>query len=139
MTSLRILIADDKPLVRVGLRMLVEQHDGWIVCGEAADGLEAVEKATNLKPDVILLDISMPKLDGLSALPTIRKQIPDSDIVILTLHESLDMARIAAEAGARAYVTKSRLSAELVPAIEALQSAHGYLGLWNRSFPYQLD
>src|SRR5579862_3661684 len=116
MTSLRILIADDKPLVRVGLRMLVELHDGWIVCGEAADGLEAVEKATNLKPDVILLDISMPKLDGLSALPTIRKQIPDSDIVILTLHESLDMARIAADAGARAYVTKSRLSTELVPA-----------------------
>jgi two-component system response regulator NreC len=125
MTSLRILIADDQPLVRVGLRMLVEQHDGWIVCGEAADGLEALEKATNLKPDVILLDISMPKLDGLSALPTIRKQIPDSDIVILTLHESLDMARIAAEAGAQAYVTKSRLSTELVPAIEALQSAHG--------------
>jgi two-component system response regulator NreC len=125
MASLRILVADDKPLVRYGLRILVERHDDWIVCGEASDGLEAVEKAANLKPDVVLLDISMPKLDGLSAVPLIRKKIPDSDIVMLTLHESLEMARIAAKAGARAYVTKSSLSTELIPTIEALQSAHG--------------
>jgi two-component system, NarL family, response regulator NreC len=124
MASLRILVADDKPLVRYGLRILVERHDDWIVCGEASDGLEAVEKAANLKPDVVLLDISMPKLDGLSAVPLIRKKIPDSDIVMLTLHESLEMARIAAKAGARAYVTKSSLSTELIPTIEALQSAH---------------
>jgi DNA-binding NarL/FixJ family response regulator len=125
MASLRILVADDRPLVRYGLRILVEQHDDWIVCGEASDGLEAVEKASSLKPDVVLLDISMPKLDGLSAVPLIREKIPDSDIVILTLHESLDMARIAAKVGARAYVTKSSLSTELIPTIEALQSAHG--------------
>ena len=125
MASLRILVADDKPLVRYGLRILVERHDDWIVCGEASDGLEAVEKAANLKPDVVLLDISMPKLDGLCAVPLIREKIPDSDIVILTLHESLEMARIAAKAGARAYVTKSSLSTELIPTIEALQSAHG--------------
>src|ERR1700733_530799 len=124
MASLRILVADDKPLVRYGLRILVERHDDWIVCGEASDGLEAVEKAADLKPDVVLLDISMPKLDGLSAVPLIREKIPDSDIVILTLHESLDMARIAAKAGARAYVTKSSLSTALIPTIEALQSAH---------------
>ena len=73
-----------------------------------------MEQATNLKLDVILLDISMPKLDGLSAMPLIRATIPESDIVILTLHESLEMARIAASAGARAYITKSRLSTELV-------------------------
>jgi two-component system, NarL family, response regulator NreC len=125
MTSLRILIADDKPLVRYGLRILVERHNGWSVCGEAADGLEAIEKAANLKPDMILLDISMPKLDGLSALPLIREKIPDSKILILTLHESLEMARMAANAGARAYVTKSVLSTDLVPAIEALQATHG--------------
>ena len=125
MASLRILVADDKPLVRYGLRILVERHDDWIVCGEASDGLKAVEKAANLKPDVVLLDISMPKLDGLSAVPLIREKIPDADIVISTLHESLDMARLATNAGARAYVTKSSLSTELVPTIEALQSAHG--------------
>ena len=120
MSSLRILIADDKPLVRSGLRILLERHDGWAVCGEAADGLEALEKATNLKPDVILLDISMPKLDGLSALPLLRDKAPDSEVLILTLHERLDMARAAANAGARAYVAKSRLSTDLVPSIEAV-------------------
>jgi DNA-binding NarL/FixJ family response regulator len=124
MISLKILIADDKPLVRCGLRMLVEGHERWIVCGEAADGLEAVEKAANLKPDVVLLDISMPKLDGLSAVPLIREQLPDSDIVILTLHDSIEMARMAANAGAQAYITKSRLSTELMPAIETLRAAH---------------
>jgi two-component system response regulator NreC len=122
MTSLRILIADDRPLVRCGLRILLERHDGWAVCGEAADGLEALERATSLKPDVILLDISMPKLDGLSAVPLLRDKVPDSEILILTLHERLDMARIAAKAGARAYVAKSLLSTDLVPAIEALQA-----------------
>ena len=120
MSSLRILIADDKPLVRSGLRILLERHDGWAVCGEAADGLEALEKATNLKPDVILLDISMPKLDGLSALPLLRDKAPDAEVLILTLHERLDMARAAANAGARAYVAKSRLSTDLVPSIEAV-------------------
>ena len=122
MSSLRILIADDKPLVRSGLRILLERHDGWAVCGEAADGLEALEKATNLKPDVILLDISMPKLDGLNALPLLRDKVPDSEVLILTLHERLDMARAAAHAGARAYVTKSLVSTDLVPAIEAVQT-----------------
>lgn len=124
MASLRIFIADDKPLVRCGLRLLVEQHKGWSVCGEAGDGLETVEKAANLKPDVILLDISMPKLDGLSALPLIREKNPDSDIVVLTLHDSIDMARIAANVGARAYITKSHLSTDLMPTIETLQAAH---------------
>lgn len=120
MASLRILVADDSPLVRYGLRILVERHDGWTVCGEAADGLEALEEAVSLKPDVILLDISMPKLDGLSALPLLRDKVPESEIIILTLHECLDMARIAAKAGARAYVAKSLLSTDLLPAIEAV-------------------
>jgi two-component system response regulator NreC len=121
MASLRILIADDNPLVRYGLRILLERQQDWTVCGEAADGLDTLEKAMKLKPNVILLDISMPKLDGLKALPLLRDKVPDSDIIILTLFESLDMARIAASAGARAYVAKSLLVSDLVPAIEALQ------------------
>jgi DNA-binding NarL/FixJ family response regulator len=128
MGPLRILIADDNPLVRCGLRMLIERQEGWTVCGEAADGLEALEKATSLKPDVILLDISMPKLDGLNALPLLREQVPDSEIIILTLLECVDLARIAAEAGARAYVTKSLLMTDLVPTIEALQRAETSAG-----------
>jgi DNA-binding NarL/FixJ family response regulator len=108
--------------------MLIERQEGWSVCGEAADGLEALEKATSLKPDVILLDISMPKLDGLNALPMLREKVPDSEIIVLTLLECVDLARIAAEAGARAYVTKSLLMTDLVPTIEALQRAETSAG-----------
>jgi DNA-binding NarL/FixJ family response regulator len=123
MAGLQILIADDNPLVRYGLRILLQRHDGWTVCGEAADGLEALEKAASLKPNVVLLDISMPKLDGLSALPLLREKVPDAEVIILTLFESLDIARTAASAGARAYVAKSLLLTDLVPAIEALPGA----------------
>ena len=122
MDSLRILIADDNPLVRCGLRMIIEQHEGWMVCGEAVDGLEAVRKASDLKPNVILLDISMPNLDGLAALPIIRQKAPESEILILTMHQSVDLARIAADRGARAYIIKSLLTTELVPKIEALSA-----------------
>src|ERR1700730_18260928 len=118
MSSLRILIADDKPLVRAGLRMLLERHQDWTICGEAQDGIEAVEQAVALKPDVILLDISMPKLDGLTAVPLIRERVPDAAIIIVTLYHSLDMARIAAHDGAAVYITKSLLTRDLVPAIE---------------------
>jgi two-component system nitrate/nitrite response regulator NarL len=120
MAPLRILIADDVPVVRSSIRSLLQPHEDWIICGEAADGTEAVEMAGELKPDVILLDISMPKLDGLAALPLIREKSPNSQIIILTLHESLDTARIASKAGAAAYICKS-LSNELLPTIEALQ------------------
>jgi DNA-binding NarL/FixJ family response regulator len=117
---LQILIVDDKPHIRVGIRMLLQAHQDWSICGEAGDGFEAVEKAAELKPDVILLDISMPKMDGLTALPLIREKSPESQIIVLTLHESLDTARAASRAGARAYIAKSLMS-ELLPALEALR------------------
>ena len=122
MVPLRILIADDHALVRLGLRILLERHQDWMVCGEAGDGAEAVEQAISLKPDLILLDISMPKLDGLTAVPLIREKVPNAAIIILTLYESIEMARIAAYAGAAAYITKSLLTKDLVPAIEKLQA-----------------
>ncbi len=122
MNPLRILIADDKPLVRSGLRMLLEQHPGWTVCGEAADGIEAVEQTNILEPDVILLDISMPKVGGMQAVPIIRERMPNAAIIVLTMLESLDLARIAAENGATAYITKSLLTAELIPTLEILQA-----------------
>lgn len=120
MASLRILIADDNPLVRLAIRLLLESHHDWIICGEAANGFEAVEQAAALKPDVILLDITMPELDGLTAVPLIRKRAPETQIIILTLHESLDMARTAALMGATVYITKSLITDALVPAIESL-------------------
>jgi DNA-binding NarL/FixJ family response regulator len=118
--TLQILIVDDKPHVRSGIRMLLQRHEDWTICGEASDGVEAVQKAAELQPDVILLDISMPKMDGLTALPLIREKSPESQIIVLTLHESLDTARAASRVGAHAYITKSLMN-ELLPALEALQ------------------
>ena len=96
----RILIADDNRPFRTFLKTLLEQHDDWSVCGVAKNGDEAVQKAIELKPDFILLDIEMPKLDGLSACRLIRERVPMSEILILTVYESLDLARSAAESGA---------------------------------------
>ncbi|HTX14774.1 MAG TPA: response regulator transcription factor [Candidatus Baltobacteraceae bacterium] len=121
--SLRILIADDNPLVRYGVRVYVEGHGGWAVCGEAGDGLETIEKAVSLKPDLVLLDISMPNLDGIDAASALKEKVPGLGIIILTLHESLDLARVASRAGAWGYVTKSLISTDLLPTIEAFESA----------------
>jgi DNA-binding NarL/FixJ family response regulator len=123
MTSLRVLIADDNDMVRCGLKMLIEQHEGWTVCGQAVDGRDAIDKAVDLKPDMILLDITMPRLDGLSALPLIRQKSPASKILILTVHHSLDLARIAAKEGASGFIAKSLVWRDLVPEIEALLDA----------------
>src|SRR5271163_878365 len=119
MSEVRILIADDSPTVRAGLKLLLQYHPEWIVCGEAEDGQDAVQKATALQPDVILLDISMPALDGLSAAEIIRRDVPNSEILIVTHFESLDLARYAAQTGVRAYITKSRIGTDLEKAIEA--------------------
>jgi len=119
MAEVRILIADDSPTVRAGLKLLLQYHEDWTVCGEAEDGEDAVKKATELKPDVILLDISMPAMDGLSAAEIIRRDAPDSEILIVTHFESLDLARYAAQTGVRAYITKSRIGTDLERAIEA--------------------
>jgi len=118
----RILIADDSKPFRTFLRTLLERHDNWSVCGVAKNGDEAVQKAIELKPDLILLDIEMPKLDGLSACRLIREKVPTSEILILTVYQSLDLARVAAESGAWGYVSKTFISKDLIPAIEAMMS-----------------
>jgi DNA-binding NarL/FixJ family response regulator len=119
MPPVRILIADDSPTVRAGLKLLLQYHQDWTVCGEAENGQDAVKKAADLQPDVILLDISMPALDGLSAAETIRRDSPESEILIVTHFESLDLARYAAQPGVRAYITKSRRATDLEKVIEA--------------------
>jgi len=119
MAEVRILIADDSPTVRAGLKLLLQYHENWTVCGEAEDGEDAVKKAAELKPDVILLDISMPAMDGLSAAELIRRDAPETEILIVTHFESLDLARYAAQTGVRAYITKSRIGTDLEKAIEA--------------------
>jgi DNA-binding NarL/FixJ family response regulator len=124
MSNIRILIVDDKQFVRNGLRMFLESHDGMKVCGEASDGLEGIKKAYELRPDVVLLDLNMPILDGFKAARLIREGSPEVEILIVTSYHSLEAARIAAEVGASGYVTKSLISSDLVPAIEQVVSRH---------------
>ena len=118
MKPLRILVADDHELVRRGIRGLLRARRGWTVVGEAMNGREAVEKANKLKPDVAILDISMPDLDGLQATRRIREAVPTTEVVVLTMHESDQMVRRVLDAGARGYVLKSDLATHLVKAVK---------------------
>ena len=120
MGSMEILIADDHELFRRGLRSFLESRSDWHVCGEAADGKEAVAKAKELKPDVVLLDVSMPKMNGLEAARLIRREIPDSNILIVSQNDANLMEKAALQAGARRYIQKTRISPDLTEALEAL-------------------
>src|SRR3989441_12521784 len=100
MTPLRILIADDHEAVRRCVRSLLASREDWDICGEAVDGYDAIRKAKELKPDVVLLDISMPHLSGLEAAPVIRKETPQSEILIFSQHEASQMRQAALQAGA---------------------------------------
>lgn len=123
MSPIRILIADDHEIFRRGLRSLLESHAEWEVCGEATDGQDAVEQVQELNPDVVVLDITMPRLNGLEAAQLIRNAAPRSKMVILSQHEPSLMRQAALSAGASAYVTKSEVSRELMVAIEGMISS----------------
>lgn len=116
---IRILVADDHPVVRRGLKSLLGAHPGWQVIDEAVDGLEAVDKSGRLSPDVVVLDLSMPRMGGLEACRLIRKSVPQSEVLIVTHHDSPQMMREAGAAGARGCVVKSYLIRDLVKAVEA--------------------
>ncbi len=118
---LRILLADDHALLRRGLRLLLAANNGWQVCGEADNGRDAIARARELKPDIVVLDISMPQLNGLEAARQIHKELPDAEILFLTIHDSIEMAHEALRAGARGYVLKSDADRDVLSAIEALQ------------------
>lgn len=121
MATLRILIADDHEVVRHGVRVLLQNHEGWEVCGEAADGRDAVAQTAQLKPDVVVLDIGMPNLNGLDAAREILHDDPRTRILILTIDESEQVMREVLNAGARGFLLKSDAARDLVAAVEALQ------------------
>ena len=122
MSSLRILIADDHEVARRGIRALLESRPGWEVCGEAADGREAVASAIRLKPDMVLLDIGMPSLNGLDATHQILAAVPETRVLILTMHDSEQVVREVLAAGALGFLLKSDAGRDLVTAVEALQN-----------------
>src|ERR1700674_2529373 len=117
---MKILVADDHDIVRRGLKQLLSSRPGWEVCGEAKTGREAVALAEQLKPEIVVMDISMPDLNGLEAARRIHKLFPKTGILILTLHFSDQLVRDIVEAGARAYIMKSDADRDLISAIEAL-------------------
>jgi DNA-binding NarL/FixJ family response regulator len=119
---LRILLADDHEIVRRGLIALLQKHEGWEICGEASDGREALEKAKQLKPDVVILDIGMPFLNGLETTRQLLQHDPNFKIIVLTITDSDQVIREALDAGARGFVLKSDAARDLVSAVEALQS-----------------
>ena len=123
---LRILLADDHDIVRRGLKDLLEQHVGWQVCAEASNGREAVELALQHRPQVAVIDLSMPELNGLEATRRIRQTLPDTEVLIFTMHESEELIREVLGAGARGYLLKSDAVRQLIPAVESLSQKNPY-------------
>lgn len=119
-TLVRILLADDHDVVRKGLRGLLEVNSAWQVCGEATNGRDAVKLAMELKPDLAVLDLEMPELNGLEATRQIKKDLPDLEVLIFTMHETDQFIRDALVAGARGFVLKADAGRYLVEAVEAL-------------------
>ena len=119
--KLRILVADDHEVVRRGLSALLQTQEGWEICAEASDGREAVEKAKQLNPDFVILDIGMPNLNGLAATRQLAQHDPNCKIIVLTVTDTDQVIREALDAGARGFVLKSDAVWDLISAIEALQ------------------
>jgi DNA-binding NarL/FixJ family response regulator len=126
MASVRILVADDHSLVRRGMRALLETKPTWIVCGEAGSGAETILKAKRLKPDVVVMDISMPEVDGLEATRQLHKELPETAVLILTMHETEEVVREVLNSGARGYVLKSDLDRNLLLGVEALAAGRPF-------------
>jgi DNA-binding NarL/FixJ family response regulator len=124
--AMQILVADDHDIVRRGLKQLLNSRPGWEVCAEASTGREAVALAEQLKPKVVVMDISMPELNGLEAARKILKILPKTEIVILTLHFSDQLVREILASGARGYIMKSDADRDLVAAVEAVSNHRSY-------------
>lgn len=122
----RILIADDHEMMRRGLRNILEQHQGWEIVGEAANGRQAVELAGKTVPNVIVLDLSMPEMNGLEATRAIKKLLPQAEILIFTVHETEELMRDVLSAGARGYLLKADASRHIIAAVEALAEHKPY-------------
>jgi len=125
-SKIKVLLVDDHPLVREGIRACLAKHKKVTVVGEAADGLEAISKAAALSPDIVLLDISMPKMNGVEVTKILRKKHPAVKILLLTMHENRTYIVQAARTGANGYVLKDAPPRELLHALEAVHRGETY-------------
>jgi PAS domain S-box-containing protein len=136
---MRVLVVDDHQVVRQGVRSLLEREGNFAVCGEAVDGRDAIAKATELQPDAIVMDVSMPVLDGLGAAREIRRLRPQAKILILTQHDIPEMMKQAINVGAHGYVVKSAVSTELVAALDRICSGSTFFKTDFTPLPRTLD
>jgi len=123
----RVLIADDHAIVRTGLRALLSSEAGLELVGEAASGAEALRLAESLQPDILVMDLSMPDIDGIRVTQQLRSRLPGVRVLILTVHEDEDLVRGAIRAGAAGYILKQAAEAELIAAIRTIQMGDLYV------------
>jgi PAS domain S-box-containing protein len=123
MSSLRILVVDDQDSIREGVCVLLSSRADWSVCGEAKDGIEAVEKAKILQPDVVLMDVSMPRMDGLQATRLIRRDVPQAEVIVVSQNDPAVVSRQAEEVDAHGYLAKTDLARDLFKVVEGVITA----------------
>ncbi len=126
MPAIRVMIVDDHPLVRGGLRSLLERTGEFVVVGEASDGYEAIEMATRYAPDVILLDVAMPRLNGTDAAQYILEKLPSAGVIMLSMHADESYVLRALKSGARGYLLKASPESDVLAAIRAVASGHAW-------------
>jgi len=127
MSKIRVLIADDHALVREGIAALLKLYDDIEVVGEASDGIEAIERTSKIRPDIVLMDIGMPKLGGLEATVEVRKSCPDIKVIVLTQYDDREYISRFLKAGVSGYLLKKAVGSQLVNAIRAVNNGEFYL------------
>lgn len=125
--AIRVMLADDHAVVRDGLRMVLESQDDIEVVGDAADGRQAVEQAKALRPDIVLMDIAMPNLNGIEAAPHIREAVPRTQVVMLSMHATSEHVSRSLQAGAAGFVLKESAGKEVIEAVRTVQRGHRFL------------
>lgn len=133
MSAVRLLVTDDHAAIRTGIRVVLERQPGWKVCGEAGTGREAVQAIETLKPDVMVIDVTLPELSGLEVIRQARKVSPDTEAIIFTAHEMEDLVHQAFDAGVRSFILKSDENFQLVEAVRAAAEHRPYFTPWISS------